>query len=103
MKFNEVMTKLELFGVGREMAASALNSAKDSAQAKVVFESIKLLVHRDWIRMLSGEVSRQRVEELRPTYEAIMRIELLSYKPQPKPGATRQDQIEAILSMLGVK
>ena len=78
----------EPFGIDAEEVTTALNTCKDKSEAFNRFEGLKGLVSVRFEEMRMGDVSKERLKEVRPIYERLIGISLKNYTPQPKSKPT---------------
>ena len=92
LTIQDVFEMFEVFGISSARVNRILDNCKDRSQAFNVFEGLKAQVTIRYEDMRAGEVSAERFQEIKPTYERLMKISLKSYKPKPKKPDPKQRQ-----------
>ncbi len=90
----DVFKMFEPFGITSERVVEVLDSCADKDEAFKAFEGLKSLATIRYEEMRDGEVSAQRFQEVKPTFERLMRISLKNYTPKKKKDPTDEEDIE---------
>ena len=85
LTIQDVFAMFEPFGISSQQVNRILDSCKDKSQAFNLFEGLKAQATIRYEEMRGGEVSVQRFQEIKPTYERLMGIRLKNYTPKRKP------------------
>ena len=81
----------EPFGITARQVNATLAACRDRSHAFNTFESLKTRVQMRWSDMVGGDISPERIDELRPAYERLMKIRLTNYTPQRSTKSTVVD------------
>ncbi len=84
LTIQDVFAMFGPFGISAQRVNRILDSCKDKSQAFNLFEGLKAQVTIRFEEMRAGEVSVQRFQEIKPTYERLMGIKLKNYTPKKK-------------------
>ncbi len=95
LTLQDVFSMFEPFGISSAEVTTALNACKDKSEAFNRFEGLKGLVSVRFEEMRMGDVSKERLEEVRPIYERLIGISLKNYTPQPKSKPTPKPKPES--------
>lgn len=88
LSLQDVFAMFEPFDITSAEVTTSLNACKDKSEAFNRFEGLKGLVSGRFEEMRMGDVSKERLEEVRPIYERLIGISLKNYTPQPKSKPT---------------
>lgn len=90
----DVFSMFESFDISSERVVEVLDSCADKDEAFNAFEGLKSLATIRYEEMRSGEVSAARFQEIKPTFERLMRISLKNYTPKKKKETTDEEDRE---------
>lgn len=100
---SDVFMMFEPFGISSERVVEVLDSCADKSEAFNAFEGLKSLATIRYEEMRSGEVSAARFQEVKPTFERLMRISLKNYTPKKKNPPTEEEDKEKMRNSKAVR